>query len=145
MKYTLPSVSTRDASVNPEEQTVRALIKKFADSRNAHDGKAAAETYSEDGEYISKTTALMNTRYTLSAQTTRGRTALAALWGGLPGQVSRTITNVEFLAPNIAVVRVNAEFSAPAAKLAEVFMVVKHEGEWKIRVHQAIQPPGARN
>lgn len=129
------SMDFADASANPEEQTVRALIKKFADSRNAHDGQAAAETYSEDGEYI----------FTAPARTARGRTALAALWGGLPGQGSRTIDKVEFLAPNIAVVRVNAEFSAPAAKLAEVFMVVKHEGEWKIRVHQAIQPPGARN
>jgi uncharacterized protein (TIGR02246 family) len=122
------------AYTSREEQTVRALIRKFADSRNARDGQAAAATYSEDGEYI----------FAASASTVRGRTALAALWGGLPGHVWRTIKDVEFLAPNIAAVRVDAEFSA-APKLTETFLVVKDEGEWRIRVHQAVLPSVARN
>lgn len=122
------------ASDNLEEQTVRALIKKFADSRNAHAGQAAAATYSEDGEYI----------WEDPAHATRGRTALAALRGGLPSQMSRTINNVEFLAPNIAVVRVDAQAFGQAVKFIEILLVVKDEGEWTIRVHQAL-PPGARN
>jgi uncharacterized protein (TIGR02246 family) len=120
------------AYTSREEQTVRALIRKFADARNARDGQAAAATYSEDGEYIS----------IWPGRTLRGRTALAVLWGGIPGQASRTIKSVEFLSPNIAALRVDAEFST-APTLAETFLVVKDEGEW-IRVHQAVQPPVAQ-
>jgi ketosteroid isomerase-like protein len=120
-----------EVSTSREEQTVRSLIRRFADSRNARDGQGAAATYSEDGEYI----------FAAPVRTIRGRTALAALWGGLPGQVSRTINNVEFLTPNIAVVRVDAE---AGPKLAETFLVVKDEGEWRIRVHQAVLPSVAR-
>jgi uncharacterized protein (TIGR02246 family) len=122
------------AYTSREEQRIRALIRKFADSRNARDGQAASATYSEDGEYI----------FAPPVRSVRGRTALAALWGGLPGQVSRTIKNVEFLTPNIAAVRVDAEFST-APKLAETFLVVKDEGEWRIRVHQAVLPTVARD
>ena len=38
-----------------------------------------------------------------------------------------------------AMVRVDAEFSSPASRLAETFIVVKNDGEWKIREHQAVR------
>ncbi|HXP87337.1 MAG TPA: hypothetical protein VN841_21570 [Bryobacteraceae bacterium] len=42
------------AQSNPTNQdaAVRAVIKTFADARNARDGDAVAATYAEDGEYI---------------------------------------------------------------------------------------------
>jgi hypothetical protein len=47
---------------------------------------------------------------------------------------------VEFVTRNIAVVHVIAEFSEPASTLEETFLVVRDDGGWSIRVHEASAP-----
>lgn len=113
-----------------DDDVVRNLIRTFADSRNAHDGKAAAQTYVQDGEYIG-----------LNGSRIRGTTDLAALWGGVTGKVRRTIDSVNIMTPNIAVVHVTAnDGSRPYLPLNETFVVVRgDDGEWKIRVHEAVR------
>lgn len=125
------SLTSDDSNYSYVDETVRALITRFADSRNAHDGNAAAATYAEDGEYMNPASPIHKVK---------GRTALAALWGNLPGQVQRRIVTVEFVTHDIAVVRVIAEFNEPTSTLEETFLVVKDGGGWTIRVHEAEGP-----
>ena len=110
-----------------DADAIRLLIHRFADSRNAHDGSAAAQTYTEDGEYVS---AGGGTR-------TKGRAALAVLWGSVQGSVQRTLEFVDLAAPDIAIARVVAEFDG-AAKLSETFILVRRDGQWKIQIHEAL-------
>jgi uncharacterized protein (TIGR02246 family) len=111
-----------------DEISIRALIQRFADARNAHDGDAVAAIYSEDGEWMAS----------IETKPVKGRPALAALWGNLAGQVQRTIRSIEFPGNRIAVVRVATHYSQPPGDHSETFILVKDEGKWSIRVHQSI-------
>jgi uncharacterized protein (TIGR02246 family) len=117
-------------SVPRDEERIRTLITDFANARNAHDGQAAAAKYSEDGEWIA----------TGGLSTVKGRVALSQLWGGVEGQVQRTVEAIAFPAPNIATVRVATQYAEPIGLHHEVFVVVKDSwtNQWSIRVHQTI-------
>ena len=121
----LPAVSAQTAEA--EERSIRMLINTFAQARNSHNGQTVAGLYSEDGEWISST-----------GRSVRGRSALAKLWGDLPGQVQRTVESVNFAGPNIAVVRVLTEYPDPIGRHHETFVFVKTGGAWAIRVHQSL-------
>jgi hypothetical protein len=109
-----------------EERPVRALIKAFADARNAHDGKAAAATYAPGGEYRA-----------FDRTPLRGQ-ELEALWGGTIGQMSRIVRSVQFVAPNLAIVVDDERFvwSEGESRFKEAFTVIYYAGQWKILVHQ---------
>ena len=128
----LASVTSAQPVASPEEAAVRAVVNRFAAARNVNDGNAAAETYSEDGEYIGAGE---------HPRITRGRPALGQLWGGVGGQISRVIKSVEILAPNVAIVRVDADFPDYKTVLLETYVVIKEDSDWKIRVHQAVMKP----
>ncbi|HTA43251.1 MAG TPA: hypothetical protein VK789_12435 [Bryobacteraceae bacterium] len=53
----------------------------------------------------------------------------------------RTIRSIDFVAGNVAIVRVTAAFRGPEflspTMLNEMFLVIRDEGQWKIRVHEA--------
>ena len=68
----------------------------------------------------------------------KGKEALAKLWGGVTGTALRTIKSVEIVAPDIAVVRVNADFPEYKSRLLETYLLIKDDGQWRIRVHQAV-------
>lgn len=125
------SLTSDDANYSHADETVRAVITRFADARNAHDGNAAAAAYAPDGEYVNPVG---------PTRKVKGRAALAALWGALPGQVQRKIEAVEFITANIAVAHVVAEFSEPTSTLKETFVVVRDGSEWKIQIHEAGAP-----
>lgn len=110
-----------------DEQSIRALITAFATARNLHDGEAAARLYSEDGEWLSA-----------KGYPAQGRTELARIWGGVTGQVQRTVESVDFPGPNISLVRVTTQYAEPIGRHHEVFICVKDDGTWKIRVHQSV-------
>jgi uncharacterized protein (TIGR02246 family) len=113
-------------AVDPEEAAVRALIKSFADARNAHDGQSAAALYSEDGEWRRA-----------GGSPVVGRPALAKMWSGAPGQVERTVQSVDFSGTNIAIVHVAAQY-ADIGRHNEIFVVVKKHLKWDIWIHQAV-------
>ena len=111
-------------SVPTDEQSLRMLVKTFADARNAHDGERIAAMYSEDGEWIGT-----------SGRRVKVRPALANLWGDLPGQVQRTIWSIDFIGGHISVVRVGTQYDEPIGLHHEAFVFVKQDGVWKIRDH----------
>jgi uncharacterized protein (TIGR02246 family) len=111
-----------------EEMRVRELIRRFADLRNVHDGTAIAALYTEDGEWFRSD----------GGNLVRGRQALAALWSGVTGKVDRLIESVHFTYPDIAVVRVTAQFPDPVGRHHESFIAVKQDGIWYIRIHQTL-------
>jgi len=115
-------------TVDEDDEKVRALIGKFADARNAHDGDGVAALYAEDGEWFGPQ----------GQPAVRGRQALATLWGNLPGQVGRTIQAVDFPGGNIAVVRVTTQYAEPIGRHHETFVAVKENGTWHIRIHQSV-------
>ncbi len=109
-----------------EEPLIRTVITVFANARNARDGDAAAALYSEDGEWISA-----------HGYVVRGKAALVTLWGGVTGQVQRTIESIDLAGPNIAVVRVTTQYEEPVGRHHEVFILVKLNEKWNIRVHHS--------
>ncbi len=110
-----------------DEESIRMLVKTFANARNAHDGPAAAALYSQDGEWIGARGASV-----------RGRIELARMWSGVTGQVQRAIQSIDFAGPNIAVVRVLTQYEQPISLHHETFIFVKDTGTWNIRVHQSV-------
>jgi len=119
-------LGAQSQAASQEEQAIRKLIQTFADSRNSHDGSAVANLYSEDGEWIA----------TRGSRRVRGRVALAQLWGGLTGQVGRTVESIDLPSDCIAIVRVMTDYGQPIGRHQEVFVVVKELGVWRIPVHQ---------
>ena len=88
------------------------------------------EVYLADGEHID-----------YAGNRTKGKEALAKLRGGVPGTVPRTITGAEMVTPDIAIVRVNADFPENKIRLLETYLMIRDAGQWKIRVHQAERVP----
>ena len=121
------AASSGGQSASDDEESVRTLIKTFADARNAHDGHAVAALYSEEGEWISA-----------NGYFVHGRPALVGLWNGVTGQVQRTIQSIDFAGPNIAVVRVGTQYAEPIGRHSETFILIKVRGSWSIRLHQSV-------
>jgi len=111
-----------------DDGDVRALIRKFADFRNAHDGPGVAALYAENGEWFDP----------YGEAAARGRQALATLWGSVPGSVGRMIESVDFLGGDVAMVRVTTQYADPIGRHHESFIVVKERGTWYIRAHQSV-------
>jgi hypothetical protein len=59
-----------------DERSIRELIRKFADLRNAHAGAALAALYSDDGEWFGR----------MGNGLVHGRPALQTLWSGTVGR-----------------------------------------------------------
>jgi uncharacterized protein (TIGR02246 family) len=123
-----PRIATAQTSSHPEEAAVRALIKTFADARNAHDGPAVAALYSDDGEWLGPKG---------SPRIVVGRPALAKMWSAVPGQVERTIQSIDFPGNNIAIVRVATQYP-DIGRHNETFVIIKERLKWEIRVHQTV-------
>jgi hypothetical protein len=117
---------------NPQDkadgESIRALIRKFADLRNVHDGPSVAALYSENGEWSGP--------YGKGA--VRGRQALSTLWGSVSGYVGRTIESVDFLGGDVAMIRATTQYADPIGRHHESFIVVKENGVWYIRAHQSV-------
>ena len=112
------------------EKEIGELFRNFNEARDAINGHAVAQNYSDFGEYIS----LWGTRVT-------GRANLEQMWSSVDGKAKRTIESIDVLTPDMAVVHVSASFENPDERpaLGETFMLVKESGGWKIRVHQAMR------
>lgn len=112
------------------ENAIRELFRQFTEARAARDGHAMAELYSEDAEYINA----------FNRARVKGRSKLEQMWSGVQGKASRTIHSIDVLTPDMALLRVDAEFDDPSQKLEETLFLVTEDGEWKIRMHQAMLP-----
>jgi hypothetical protein len=112
-------------AIPDNERPIRALIKAFADARNAHDGKAAAATYAPEGEYRG-----------FDAAPVKGP-VLETFWWSVQGQASRTAKSVEFISPNLAIVVVYVRGVSSRGEwlTKEAFSVINYTGQWKILVH----------
>jgi uncharacterized protein (TIGR02246 family) len=122
------STTFTDTRPHPDESAVRQFMRKFADTRNSHDGSAVAALYSEDGEW-------------LGGGRAHGRAALTELWtrvAASPVTAERTIQSLEFPGPNLAVVRNIVTYSNDSGRHHETMILVKEDGAWKIRVHQTL-------
>jgi uncharacterized protein (TIGR02246 family) len=113
------------------EKEIRDLFREFNEARDALNGHALAQTYSETGEYIS-----------LYGQRFAGRANLEQMWSTVDGKAKRTIQKIDVLTPDLAVVRTTVDFDNATERLThdETFMLVKETGGWRIRVHQAMKP-----
>ncbi len=111
-----------------DEIAIRALMKKFAEARNGHDGAGVAALYSEDGEWSTAE----------GGGLAHGRQALTILWNGVTGQVERSVDSVEFETPTIAIVHGTARYTQPDHVSHEIFVLIKQAGNWFIRIHQML-------
>jgi hypothetical protein len=120
--------SEGDSNYGQADEAVRAVITRFADLRNVHDGNAVAALYADDGEWLGSQG---------SPSLVVGRPALAKLWGGVTGQAQRRIESVDFPGRNIAIVRVPVQYP-DIGPHKEAFVLVKEDTRWNIRVHQTV-------
>ena len=121
------SIGTGFAQTGTSEETaIRAVIQNFADSRNAHDGTAAAKLYTSDGRYIRA-----------DAITVKGTIPLRSYWSTQQGKADREIKSIEFVSSNIAVVRASVAFDFTLGTLTEAYVLVKNADKWEIQLHQA--------
>ena len=84
----LAGLSFAQSNANADEQSVRDVVQKFINPRNANDGKTAASAYSQHGEYIN------------GDGTSRRGAALLETWNG-GGPVPREIVSLEMMPPGI--------------------------------------------
>jgi uncharacterized protein (TIGR02246 family) len=111
------------------EDAIRKLISTFSMARNAHDGKAVAALYTEDGEWMTNNV----------ANAVRGRAALTKLWNEVKGSVDRKISSIDFSGSNVAIVHVTTQYEAPIGLHSEMFVLVNDgPGGWKIKIHQTL-------
>ncbi len=82
------SIEIKRPALTENERAVRAVIRKFADARNVRDGKVAAETYANDGEYHGAASGKSSDSWQGSAR---------FLWGGLPDLMMRNVRTIEFV------------------------------------------------
>ena len=117
-----------DSKLRAQESEVRRVILGFVGARNAHAGARAAAAYFADGEYIDA-----------AGNAVKGRSALAKLWGGA-GEVPRAITDVKMVTSNIAIATIEAHFAVGLRNIVgkETLLLIKDDGEWRIRVHQRL-------
>jgi uncharacterized protein (TIGR02246 family) len=120
--------SEGESNYGREDEAVRAIITRFSDLRNAHDGAAVAALYAGDGEWLGPHG---------SPSLVVGRPALAKMWSAVPGQVQRTVESVDFPGANIAIVRVAVQYPDIGIH-KETFVLVKEDSRWNIRVHQTV-------
>ena len=124
----LVSLGSAQPPAPDDDQSIRGLIKAFADARNAHNGEAVGALYSADGEWIS---ADGRTR-------AQGKAELVRMWNGAQGQVQRTVDSIDLPGNSIAVVRVSTQYWEPIGRHREVFILAKDHDQWRIRLHQSI-------
>lgn len=113
------------------EASVRAFIARFADARNTHDVPALSAMYGENAEWISENGGFR-----------RGRPALSEMWSRqvqAVDRVDRTVSQIDLPAANIAVVHVSGQYPPPMGVHDEVFVLVKENESWKIRIHQMVR------
>jgi ketosteroid isomerase-like protein len=118
-----------------EDFNIRVLIKKFSDLRNAHDGSGVGALYSEDAELFSGPYSVL-----------RGRQALSKHWANMPGRMNRAVQSIDLLGGSLAIVRVEghtdyteaAAILEPPLQFSEVFILVKKNGLWEIRIQQQL-------
>jgi hypothetical protein len=138
MKGLLPTLSllavgcsaalAQSPSVPSREDSVRGLIRAFAEARNAHDGAAAVALYAEDGEWVSA-----------DGWALHSRPEISKMWTNAVGHVDRTILSMDFPGPNMAVVRVETNYGSPIGLHSEVFILIHNPRQgWRIHVHQTL-------
>jgi uncharacterized protein (TIGR02246 family) len=114
-----------------QDAPIRAVIAKFAEARNRHDLPTLVALYADDAEWISQ-----------NGGFNRGRQALLTMWSRqvqTVDHVDRTISQIDQPSANIAVVHVSGQYPPPLGVHEEVFILVKENENWKIRIHQIIR------
>jgi hypothetical protein len=126
-RLTYPSFgAVGDERDETSEQSARLLVAKFADLRKVHDGDAVAALYTDDGAFCGRGGAYVH-----------GRPALAALWGGVEGNVRRTVESVELPEKNVAIVYVSSDYAHPNGRHHEVFILARKD-VWRILYQQPV-------
>jgi uncharacterized protein (TIGR02246 family) len=112
-----------------DERAIRDLVIRFNDARNAFDEKKEAGFFTEDGEYVDT-----------NGSVTKGRAEREQLFTrGLPrfkgSRAERTVKNIYFVKPDVAVVTVSVELIAPGKPplpIIDTDVMVKRNDTWRI-------------
>ena len=113
-----------------DEFVVRKLITDFADTRNTHDAAALVDFYADAAIYDPA-----------PGYRVTGRAQIRAAWETALSkkelQVIRTIEDVRFLRPDVALVKVLAHvIGNPTPDFEEEFQLGRNSGHWQVRFHR---------
>lgn len=110
------------------EANVRAVVQSIEDSLNARDWEAFGSLFSKDGDLV-----LTNSRRAIGPADVQD--LIAEAWADTPADVTAKLTPValRFVAPQVAIVTVNGEFSGSQPSKDRAIFVVSHLGPaWRL-------------
>jgi uncharacterized protein (TIGR02246 family) len=127
------------SAVAEEEATVRGLYVRMNDGWNRGDGNDAAAVFAEDGEMVSGDGTYWNGRSEIAKYLTR------ALTGPVRGsRLVATVLDVRFLRPDVALMRLRADFvplgasePAPERRAVHSILAARDAGKWHVALFQA--------
>jgi uncharacterized protein (TIGR02246 family) len=110
-----------------DEESIRKMLAKFADARNALDAQGMADAYAEDAEFVS-----------FNGPQITGRAAIErdligpATKGG--GRMERSLKGVLLMRPDLAVAEGDVHFRTPSYSrdFVEHYVLRKNAGRWQI-------------
>jgi uncharacterized protein (TIGR02246 family) len=117
-----------------DEESIRKMLAKFADARNALDAQGMADAYAEDAEFIS-----------FNGPQISGRSAIErdligpVTKGG--GRMERSLKGVRLMRPDLAVAEGDVHFRAPnySRDFVEHYVLRKNAGRWQILFQRYVQ------
>jgi len=129
----------------PDESAIRQVVQRLQDAWNAHDGKAFAEPFASDADYV-----------VVNGMKIKGREDIEKGHTGIFTTIYKdshnvgTVRGVRFLRPDVAVVHVewNLEFrvggETKKGHAMSTLVMTKEGGQWSIAAFQntPIQEPG---
>ncbi len=123
------------------EGAIRKLIASFAEARNAFDWDALSDMYAEDAEYADP----------WDGAPIKGRANLKAYWSRMGayqsgGFLERTVNNIRFIKPDVAVAQVDIHHfmgaKSGAINYNETLVIVKKARMWQVVTQSAMIPEG---
>lgn len=124
-------------SSSGDEAAIRKIVQQLQDGWNAHDGKAFAEPFAPDADYVNVRGLPAKGRDAIE----KGHTAIFSTIYKESHNVG-TVKSIRFVRPDVAVVHAewNLEFRAGSdtrkGHAINTMVMTKHKGKWSIAVFQ---------
>jgi uncharacterized protein (TIGR02246 family) len=120
-------------SSREDEESIRKMLAKFADARNALDAQGMADAYAEDAEFVS-----FNGPQIIGRPAIERDLAGPVIKGG--GRMERSLKGVRLLRPDLAVAEGDVHFRAPNYRrdFVEHYVLRKNAGRWQILYHRYV-------
>lgn len=129
-------LTTAVAQPATADSAVRAVVQSLEDSLNARDWEAFGSLFSEEGDFI-----LMDSRRAIGPADVQS--LIAEAWADTPADVTAKLTPValRFVAPQVAILTVDGDFSGSQPSKDRAIFVVSNQGSgWRLEAVRVFNP-----